>query len=242
MKNWSRVVGVSIASIALIAICLTGYERYTFANRELSESACRGALMMVGKCLKEHVNAHGGLLPAGGSGLGNVPGWRVVLEQQATQNLSTECAYNSSLNWNSEENLEVALNGSQVPFCWSMPDKSLTRFIALFGPEMAFNRGTPVAIDAIEDGAANTVLLVEFERSIFRWTEPEEISLDRLKCNLDLELENGNRPALLFADFEVYRINRPMSYHVFHALFTIRGCDGVSRRELVRDTVLVRGG
>ena len=232
-----------ITGITISALVISRFlsPEYTTARRALRESASRGALLSLADSLRDYEFEYGSLPPAVKvSTSGKPSGWRVILEEHARRNLGMDFAYNFDRDWNSKTNLAVADEGARLPFDWDLSEKRRTRFVAVIGPGTAFPMNGPVSVTQIRDGPSNTALLIELNNSAFGWTEPKDISIDQL--GRYLKPTNNFRPALLFADYQVHRLNRAASEDVMQALFTIDGGEAIDRDELLKRGILVRGG
>ena len=69
-----------------------------------------------------------------------------------------------------------------------------TVYLVPTGPEMIFSGPDPINLDAIADGPANTIMLVEVDREhAVPWTKPDDLSIDRANPSAALlRLSNGN--------------------------------------------------
>ena len=98
-------------------------------------------------------------------------------------------------------------------------------------------------LSEIRDQLADTALLIELPESDILWTEPRDLTWNEAIALLAGDPPaNGWRRAILFADYRVYRINRPLHPSAAKAILTVAGAEDTTRENLFRDRFLVPGG
>jgi hypothetical protein len=134
--------------------------------------------------------------------------------------------------WSSKANRNLQ---SELPFNFGMAN-GMTRFLGVRGVDAMLANTTGVRPADIIDGADNTILLVEDSNSKVHWLEPADLEIAEVIRLL------GNwrmRPAVLFADFEIYRVCGAMNEDTIRGLCTYRGKEPISRAQLVKTGILV---
>jgi hypothetical protein len=91
-------------------------------------------------------------------------------------------AYNFDKPWNSPGNLNVASTAIPVYQCPSAQGGAspTTNYILITGPETVFDGGKATKISEIQDGIANTFLVVEVVGVSTNWAEPVDLDAGSL--------------------------------------------------------------
>jgi hypothetical protein len=162
--------------------------------------------------------------------------WRVEILQMFHNELNLN-AYNKlyrSLKkddpWNSAENTEYL---NKIPImeyiCPSAyrnkNDYFTSNYIALIGPETAWNTDKPVKLSDLPDGGSHTVMVIEVVNSGIHWAEPRDLTikeaLERMKSGEGLRMSAGHPTIVdvLFADGSVKCMPKSISISDWKKIF-----------------------
>lgn len=119
---------------------------------------------------------------------------------------------------------ETVLPSYSCPFAHEDP---MTTYLAFVGPDWAFSGAEPRALDEIEDGAANTLAIIDVgaDRAV-HWMSPEDINVER---PFDLQSESNHPDAhnVLYLDGGTSELSPDTSPEAFAAMLTIAGGEKV---------------
>ncbi len=175
--------------------------------------------------------------------------WPILLELE-TNIESGGFHYNSKQPWDSAANLaamhgalhtvpteQVSHNSQQVP---------AASFVAVDDLATILSSEHAVTKAEITDGTENTLLVAEVSETNTPWAQPSSLSFDSF-----IESCTSIRPAtdverlvgfpdqlLLFADFDIYYLARPIPESFFRAMWTRNGGERFTRDQLVREGYL----
>lgn len=216
-----------------------GDGRYRDIARQLT---CRSTLKQIGVALQEFCAVHGDFPPAytidpDGKRLHS---WRTLLlpylDQQALyDSIDLTKPWDDPVNVIARET-EVwfyACPGAVIPGVEF--DGSKTTYLALVGPGWAFAGAEPRARDAIEDGAANTLAVIDVgaDRAV-HWMSPEDISAE---IHFDPQIE-GNHPGVhnvLYLNGDYGELSPDTSHDEFTAMLTIASGESVGSMDAAAD-------
>jgi hypothetical protein len=107
----------------------------------------------------------------------------------------------------------------------------LTQYVALVGPKTIFPGREPVSFEDVQDGASNTLLVVEVHGDSVHWMKPEDIDPESFAQWLDQSHdENTNHSfgtQVALADASVRFISATIDGEVLHRLITIAAGEDV---------------
>jgi len=186
---------------------------------------------------------------------GSKTSWRVLLELYYDNFIRK---HDASLAWNASKNLQVASDFGWIPYC---PREAITKssegvphtmFAVISGDNTLFVEDQCFSLDEITDGRENTLVVVQILNSDIPWSEPRDLEmsqLDRLHHYLSSSESQENDligfegQYLLFTDFEIFQVLRPMQIDDFKALITPKSGETITRDSLVEKGFLSpRGG
>lgn len=119
---------------------------------------------------------------------------------------------------------ETVLPRYSCPFAHEDP---MTTYLAFVGPDWAFAGAEPRTLDEIEDGAANTLAVIDVgEGRAVHWMSPEDIDVER---PFDLQSESNHPDVrnVLYLDGDVNELSPDTSPEAFAAMLTIAGGEKV---------------
>ncbi|MBN2021982.1 MAG: DUF1559 domain-containing protein, partial [Pirellulales bacterium] len=153
------------------------------AGESSRRSCCQSTLTQIGIALSNYADRYGCLPPAIVADANGRPmcSWRVLLLPYVEEN-GVYVKYRFDEPWDGPNNQKLATTTLAAWHCPSQPvatdDRPApTHFVAITGPDTAWpgDHGCPAR--AIED-PANTILLVEVDRSDIAWCEPRDLAID----------------------------------------------------------------
>jgi Protein of unknown function (DUF1559) len=153
-------------------------------------TVCKQNLMRIAKALNSYAADHGTYPPAVTYGPGGVPmhSWRVLLLPYLGEKKMFE-SYDMSKPWNASENSHMQ---SQIPAVYLSPASTTvalgeSSYMLITGKGTLFPPGKPpMSPQAIPDGAANTILVVETNNRATAWTEPIDLDFGRLASGIGM--------------------------------------------------------
>jgi len=163
----------------LVALLLPAVQ----AGRNAAERVkCANNLRQIGLALHSYNDVHGTFPPAYIPDASGKPmhSWRVLilpfLEEKALYD-----QYDMNQPWDSPRNLALAQQMPKVFKCSTAdaaPDK--TTYQVIVGQQTMFPGAKGVKFNEVKDGTANTIAVVESSDSPVTWTEPVDLSFDKL--------------------------------------------------------------
>lgn len=175
--------------------------------------------------------------------------WRVLLELLSGGGAGK---YDLAKQWDVPGNIEFAVQPTYIHYnndgAIGLNSIPVTRFVALASPDAVIGGNMGVKTSDVKDGLENTLLLAQVLQSSIPWSEPRDFDFQvfALSSKSDDKVSSCSNETgftnqrLLFADFEAYRVLRPIPLKYFEALWTYAGSDGVTRDELIRQGYLSR--
>jgi len=242
----------------LLSVIVFIVNAFLEARRELDDTMQYAATFKISYALRMY-SGESKLLPPSfqiDAKTGAKTSWRVLVEPY--DRLFASKQYNAALDWNSESNLQLMNDGRSVIYDLCKPmttsDEGIihTEFAVIAGKDTLFVADQSFSLDEIADGRENTVVVVQILNSDVPWSEPRDLELskiDRLHHYLsstesqENDLIGFEGQYLLFADFGIFQVLRPMQIDDFKALITPKGGETITRDSLVEKGVLSpRGG
>jgi hypothetical protein len=142
--------------------------------------------------------------------------------------------YDFSESWDGPKNRQLALKMPRV-FAFSQDDRpgnTTTNYLAVVGPETVWPGSATITPEAIADGLANTILIVENRGAGVPWMEPRDLSL----AELDFVVNSPGgisgpyvEPAVAMVDTSLNRLQRNIRRETLRALLTAKGGENVAR-------------
>ncbi|KAA1257389.1 hypothetical protein LF1_52380 [Rubripirellula obstinata] len=104
-----------------------------------------------------------------------------------------------------------------------------------FGHSAGFRRKSEIT-----DGLSETIAAAETSRDDIHWLSPVDFEMDTMPFTVDtgpdsISSDHPNGPGVVFADGEVYRLDRTIPPSTLKAMLTIDGGEMIDRQTLVRD-------
>ena len=158
--------------------------------------------------------------------------WRVLILPYLEQNdLYKE--YNFDEPWDGPNNRKLA---SRMPRMYALhgeehPGNTTTNYLAVVGPETIWQGSKGVAVDAVKDGASNTILIVENKGADVHWMEPRDLSFAQMDFTLNSPNGISSRyldPAVVMVSCTVFRLTKSVEPATLRAMFTINGGEKVA--------------
>lgn len=235
------------AATVVAAIIAAAFAFVVFINNATSDARLlmsNGSISTIQQFMTSYLQRHRHLPAALNGGYGHRHSWRTAIVQE----FFPWPAIDSTQAWNTPDNVSWANQYRYgkfevIPNHNESPHRSL--FFVVTGSETAFPGREPRRLDEIIDGVENTALVIEVKKSNVAWTEPVDIEFRNLKLFFDGsgDIQYGashfGGPAILFADLQVFRVQKPMTFDILKSLFTINGQEPWSREQLVNDGYLV---
>lgn len=142
-------------------------------------------------------------------------------------------AYNFAEPWDGPNNRKLAGRiGSIFRRPEDTKESTLTRFVAVVGPETAYPGSTALNVEDLKDGAATTISFVEIDRSDIHWMEPRDLRFDRMSFRINAPGDPGigspyGEARVSLADGMVRSLGNDTSPRVVRALLTRDGGEAV---------------
>jgi len=145
--------------------------------------------------------------------------------------------------------LMVSLDRYPRPFACpscSSHNRNGINYVIVSGEPTAFPRSKSVQLRDIEDGLANTIIVVESKTCTPDWTEPRDLEFEAMsfvvnaKNKPSISSVHPRGPLVCFADLEVYHLTPAVTESEVKAMLTIAGRESVKRDDLVLRGVIVR--
>jgi hypothetical protein len=201
---------------------------------------CMNNLKQIGLALHNYHDRHGCYPPAYTTDQSGRPlhGWRtLLLPHLERSDLYKKLRLDEP--WDSQHNRAVAKEDKgSLLYTFRCPSEHRSRdtdtsYVMLVGPGTISNHGSCTKSEAITDGPANTVIVVEMARSGIPWMEPRDLNVEEMAPainDLDAPCPRSEHPGLanaLLADGVVKRIDEDIEPKLLRALMTIDGGEDV---------------
>jgi hypothetical protein len=184
VSRWLHLrVLLLVIGFAFVALVVTLLLSALLTARESSwQGRCFNNLRQLALSLYQHHEVHGSLPPAYIADKNGKPmhSWRVLilpyLEQEALHD-----AYDFNEPWDGSNNAKLAEQRAPLYLfrCPSeFPDRTRSNYVAVVGPNTMWPGPEGVSLDDIPDGAANTILVIEWPGADIHWMEPRDVSFD----------------------------------------------------------------
>lgn len=232
------LAGAVVALLACGGILLALLLPAVQAAREAARrTQCANNLKMIGIALHNYHDVHGSFPPAYIPDENGRPmhSWRVlVLPYLEEQFLYDQ--YNFNEPWDGPNNSRLAASMPDFFACPSdvaTPGQSMTSYVAIAGPGAAFDGSKRVRFSDVDDGLANTVVVVEARGTNIQWTEPHDIDLNQMRFVInspggqEVSSQHPGGAQVLFADGSVRMLSASLPSETLRALITIAGGEAV---------------
>jgi hypothetical protein len=178
------LIGV-LAAVVLGGMCLVGIlvalllPAVQAAREAARRSSCQNNLKQIALALHNYNDVYGSLPPAYVADENGKPmhSWRVLilpfLEQQALYD-----QYKFDEPWDGPNNSRLAQTIVSVYGCPSEGQLSAnTSYVAVVGPNTAFQGDQPVKFRDITDGLSNTLMVIDAANTGINWMEPRDLDM-----------------------------------------------------------------
>ena len=110
-----------------------------------------------------------------------------------------------------------------------MQTRDTTHFVAVVGKGTLFDPDVPrgVSLNNVNDGTANTIMLIEYQDSRIPWYKPEDVTVDKAVSIIKNADSQGTIVA--FADASVRVIPNTIDETQLRALFTRNGGEVIEK-------------
>jgi hypothetical protein len=235
------IIGLLLAG-SLIALGVALVRPVVFrARNSVQIVQCENNLKQIALAMRSYAADHGSLPPAAVTDANGQPmhSWRVLLlpylGHQATYD-----RYNFSQPWDSPDNLLLQYEMPSVYACPSDGDAlgaQETSYMVVTGRRTLFPIGKTTSLDAVTDGLADTILVVETQQTAVCWLKPTDLDARRLQFEMNGGSgEVGSRHPggahVATADGEVHFLVSEIAPDVLRALTTIAGGELIPWRRI----------
>lgn len=237
---WVKAIMV-VSGIALglgLLAAITHYAVVPAMNRARSASKsriCRDQLERIAAAMHAYHAEHGHFPPAYSVDASGQPlhSWRVLLlpylgpqETALYQSIILEEPWNSPSN---------AARGLNIPSIYACPEDSPARpddtsYCVVSGPGFLFNGSNPSKVSDVDDGLANTIMLVETSRSGIHWMEPRDLTAQQWSLGINSanplasrSEHDGSLVHVAYADAESGQLSDITTPEELQAMATIAG-------------------
>jgi prepilin-type processing-associated H-X9-DG protein len=245
-SNIGLVITFCVAALALLGVIVVATTRIVRpALSQIRQSAvvsdCEENLQRITMALLAYEAANGHFPPAYTVDSAGQPmhSWRVMIlpymgpeEQQLYQ------MYNLAEPWDGPQNLQLVNQMPDVFRCAddteSMPGE--TSYLAVVGQGMVFTGKDSTKLADIQDGAGQTMMVVESAGSGIAWTQPRDVDAVMLTYGINSDrrgsLRAGHRHLanVAMVDGSVHRLPLEVSSNELRAMATIQGGEDMSSR------------
>ena len=185
LRGWR--LGCIFWSVILAAVCATLYPAVQNAREAARRSECKGDLFYLGFALRNYHERYNCFPPPYIADADGRPmhSWRVLLLPFMDKaDVFNEYRFDEPWDGPNNRKLGARITYSEIhsPFhCYSdepasgRPDPLMTSYLAVVGPDMAWQDGKCMTLAEITDDHDSTLLLVEVANSGVHWTEPRDL-------------------------------------------------------------------
>lgn len=137
--------------------------------------------------------------------------------------------------WDDPANDEAREAVMHTYLCPSAPydDMHLTTYVAVVGPEFLFSGSTPRKFAEVEDGASNTIAIVEIgHEHALHWMSPEDVDEDFVLSRVDAF--DTAHPGIFmagYADGSVHMVEDTIDRETLRKQLTIAGGETIDEKE-----------
>jgi hypothetical protein len=250
MQKSSWLFAVLAVPFAMFLVAIVVFvHAYVLHRQDLGQTMKRNEVHNIRYAMRQYESQHKAYPPRFETANGNAQVfWPILLEIEMDG--PTGSLYNKRQPWDSPANLaamdgaahtltteRVSHNSQQVP---------AASFVAVDDLASILSSDRAVTKSEITDGTENTLLVAEVSETNTPWAQPTSLIFDSFveSCASIRPATGGERlvgfqgQLLLFADFEIYYLARPIPELFFRAMWTRNGNDGVTRERLVREGYL----
>jgi hypothetical protein len=231
-----------VLGIVVCAACFAlaeGLLQYRSYVDELARAfRCETHLHQIGVAMEKYQSAYGTLPPAVTYAPDGKPlhSWRaLILPYLENGKYAGKYLYDEP--WNGPHNQKlvgVPIEAFVCPNHREFVDKGLTSYLAVVGPTTSFPPGgKPRSIDAITDGANDTILLVETKTLGVPWTKPVDLDFNKMSFTLDdpaapsVSSRDTEGVHVLKVSGRVAILKGPISPETLRAYLTVDGKESV---------------
>jgi hypothetical protein len=141
--------------------------------------------------------------------------------------------------WDSPHNRRLADDHVTAFTCPSADrdDDSCTNYVAVLGPNTAWQNDRALKLSDVADGAEDTILLVELNESDIHWAEPRDLTLEQATQGVNFEpgrsisSQHLGEAHVLLGDGSVLSLHEHVKAEDLQALLTIDGGEPVKADE-----------
>lgn len=230
--RWFIVLG----TVAVVSVLFIGWWRFVSVNSP--EVRAAKSLMMISVAISSYYEDHGSFPPAFIADETGKPkhSWRVLLLPYLGYD-DLYKRYNFDQPWDGPDNRAIAdevcdIYGSAI----GPGGGTLTRFLAVVGPQTAWPGPHGVRRQDITDRLSETIVVLDCVASDIKWTEPRDLAFgDALRLKgagncLRMARDRPQGVLCLNALGEVGRLPKCFSPDLLKSLLTIRGGEKITAK------------
>ena len=234
-RRWYIASGVFAGCLAIYSLSIAVQQ----AREAARKSQCKNNLKQIGLALLTYHDSYGCFPPPYITDEEGRPlhSWRVLIRPY----LDASPFYNSyrfDEPWDGTNNSPLIARERGLA-CFRCPSENhddifTTDYLAVVGPDTAWNVERPVSKADMTDGPSNTLLIVEVVGSGIHWAEPRDLTLDQMaptvnaKLGLGISSRHAGGAYGLMADGSVVFLSHKLSAATIRGLLTIDGGENVS--------------
>jgi hypothetical protein len=183
-----------VASALIYGVLWPAVER---ARNDARRSHSAGQLSQLRVALHNYADTHGTYPPAYLADEDGRPmhSWRVLILPFISEEALWE-QYDFDLPWNDPHNLKVARkmpSSFRSPFSPDDHDQGLTPYLAITGPDTVLGETEGRSPASLGDEAAHKLAVVQYEGQPVFWTEPTDITPQRILAEYSQIMDNSSQ-------------------------------------------------
>ncbi len=242
VSRFQLILRALFSLLLALSLTLAGWFAFRTIEEGQQQSSCNSNLHMIAILLQTYHDVYETLAPARVVDSRGTPmhSWRTLILSMYNPRFPPPYKLNEP--WDGPYNGKFTSSWKSDFVCpaagHSYPTP-VTDYAMVVGPGTASPGNASVSFDEFADGRENTVIIIELPQSDIRWGEPRDVTIEEAIAILGgapskkkLAGQHGGRLALLFADGEIRRLNRPLPDEAARGLLTIAGGERVTRDEL----------
>jgi hypothetical protein len=246
-RIWLYAVLAFPFAMFLVAIAVFVFA-FVLHRQDLGRTMKRSEVFTIGYAMRLYESNHKAYPPRFETVHGNAPVfWPILLEVERDGEAGS--LYNARQPWDSPANL-AAMDGAThiVPteqVSHNFQKVPAASFVAVDDLASILSSDRAVTNAEITDGTENTLLVAEVSEIDSPWAQPTSLTFVSFieSCTSMSVATRGERLVsfqghLLFADFDIYYLARPIPELFFRAVWTRNGDEGFTRERLVREGYL----
>lgn len=249
-SRWTRWITNAVISAVVLVIAILLLMPPLCSPEGLRRSGCKNNLKNIGLALHNYHDAYECFPPAFVADDQGRPmhSWRALIlpylpqngwndKQPALQKLYAEYRFDEP--WDGPNNQKLAGRIGDIFRCPTEKVEApasaanFTNYVAVVGPEPPWPGKISKSIKDFDDGASNSILVVEVANSGIHWMEPRDLHVLQMSPTINSKGGQGISSAhtgganLLLADGAVRFVSDDLSAETIRALLTIKGGEPV---------------